>query len=134
MFTPEVIVGVVTAIGAGAGIGAVRSLFKDVRARVRGDQGREAAKAEIANILSAEGYTDSAKEKIIKALDNTTDAVVVVGDVAIIKDSATETPTVVVRELSTDQRKKINDNQAPMENAAFFHAWLDDTRRSRGAA
>jgi phosphopantetheinyl transferase (holo-ACP synthase) len=134
MFTPELIVGVVTAIGAGAGLQAVRSLFKDVRTRVKGDQRREAAKAEIANILSAEGYTDSAKERVIKALDNTSDAVVVVGDVAIIKDSATGTPTVVVRELSSDQREKIKDNQAPMKNATLFHAWLDDTRRSKGAA
>jgi protein-disulfide isomerase len=129
MISPEVIVAVATAISAGAGGEVLRSLFQTVRRRVAGDKQREAAKAEIAVIVATEGDDDSAKGKIISALEKTSDAVVVVGDRVIIKDSATGTPKVVVRNLSADQREKISSNQAPMKNAALFHAWLDDTRQ-----
>jgi hypothetical protein len=129
----QLIVALVTAINAAASLEVVRRLVSAVRRRKVGDRQRENVEVEIERIVADQPDNDSTVSDIIRVLNTTDDAihdaVVVLGDQVLIKDSAAGTPKVVVRKISPDQREKISKRQAPMNDAALFHAWLDDTRQ-----
>jgi uncharacterized protein YejL (UPF0352 family) len=126
------------AVNAAASTEVVRRLVSKVRRRKESDQQRRDVEVEIERIVADQADDDSTVTDIINILNKTddpvNDAVIVLGNHVLIKDSATGKPKVVVREISPDQREKISNRQAPMNDAALFHAWLDDTRQPESSS
>ena len=135
--TSELLVALVTAVNAGAAAEVVRRLSSAVRHRKASDRQRRKVELEIERVVADRADYHSAVTEIIRILNkgdaDINDAVIVLGDQVLIKDSAAGTPKVVLRNVSADQREKISRNQAPMTDAALFHAWLDDTRQPEGS-
>jgi hypothetical protein len=134
VISAEVIIVLATAVNAAASTEVVRRLVNAVRRRKVSDQKRQNVEIEIERIVADQADNDSAITAIIRILNKTDNAVIVVGDQVLIKDSAAEIPKVVVRKISPGQREKISSRQAPMNDAALFHAWLDDTRQPEGSS
>lgn len=130
MISVEVLVAAAAAANVGVVAASLRQFRDILRRRNTSDAAKEKAERDIETILRVPPSEGDAAliGKLIEALGKTDNAVVVVGNLAVIKDSATGSPTVVVRSLSPEQAEKINNNQAPTNDATKFHAWLDDTR------
>lgn len=130
----EVILAALTATNAAAASAVVRTLFNAMRRRRKTDQLNKNAATAIERVIAQARVggmpSSEAIKLIITALDDTRDAVVVLGNQAVVKDSATGRPKVVVRNLSPGQQEKISSHQAPVDDAIVFQAWLDETRQA----
>jgi hypothetical protein len=129
VIAPEVILAIATAASGAAAIQVIRSLAETVRRRLAKDKKNAEKRMEIIQLAGDTDDADAAIAAIAATLQDVGEAVIVLRNQVVIKDSAAGESRVVVRNISPDQRTMIDRDQAPLDNAALFHAWLDDTRQ-----
>jgi hypothetical protein len=125
MIGAEVLVAIGTGFSALATSEVVKSLTRTVRRRVSKGSEAQAKRIQIAKIAAGTQGADSTVTQLIGALEGTGNAVVVAGDLAVVKDSAKGEPHIVVKQLSSGQREKIRKQEAPVNDAAAFQTWLE---------
>jgi hypothetical protein len=129
VIAPEVILAIATAASGAAAIQVIRSLAETVRRRLAKDKKNAEKRMEIIQLAGDTDDADAAIAAIAATLQDVGEAVIVLRNQVVMKDSAAGESRVVVRNISPDQRTMIDRDQAPLDNAALFHAWLDDTRQ-----
>lgn len=122
----EVLIAVGTATSAVAASRVVQALSNTVRHRVT--KGESDSASQIRIVLADRSQdTESVVGKVIHALEGTRNAVVISGDLAVVKESGRGEPHIVVKHLSPVQREEIDNHDAPINDAAAFQTWLDSS-------
>ncbi len=127
MSTVSVILGVATGAAAAAGTEAVRELVGAVRRRGTKREPDDAKKMQISKIAEESASAQSAVEHLLEVLDDTPSAVVIVGNLAVVKSSVGGAQHTIVRQLSEAQRARIDNHDAPVDDSAKFQEWLNDS-------
>ena len=122
-------------LGMGAAVSAVAgarvlALLKSVwNRRTERDESVNSKKDEIVNkITHSSEPKDAMLADVIDSLEGVENAVVIIGEWAIVKDSVAGKPHMSVRRLSPRQRELIHNREAPINDAAAFQTWLDTSR------
>lgn len=115
-----------TSASALAASKVVQSLANVGRQRVTKGAQDAAKRMQIEEIAENSRDPESTVTQVIDALRGTRNAIVIAGDLAVVKDSRRGEPHIIVKQLSPAQREKIDKHDAPVNDAVAFETWLAD--------
>ena len=122
----EPVIIVATVASAAVGARALALLKRLAGRRMEPDDAAHAKETEIEEKIAQSSGTTVIPD-VIDSLGEVQNAVVIVGDVAIVKDLVAGKPHISVKNLSSHQHELIAKGEAPLKDAKAFEAWLGES-------